>query len=170
MSCSPFTLWQMFGGRMWKRNTFLTAFAFPAMVSSVVFVLNFFVWNTVRRPGPRCIFDAVMSYSLHLFTQLGFIHCDSLHLHALNRCPVVWNINTACIPRRLFRVPKGAHDHSCGCERHSQRGRLHPQLYLILFTRTLHSPRSPDSSPTLVPTTSHRDPHWWHPPLWCRLY
>ena len=37
-------IYKMFRGKAWKRNTTLTAFAFPGTIYSVAFVLNLFVW------------------------------------------------------------------------------------------------------------------------------
>ena len=37
-------IYKMFRGKAWKRNTTLTAFAFPGTIYAVAFVLNLFVW------------------------------------------------------------------------------------------------------------------------------
>ena len=37
-------IYKMFRGKAWKRNTTLTAFAFPGTIYGVAFVLNLFVW------------------------------------------------------------------------------------------------------------------------------
>lgn len=37
-------VYKMFRGKAWKRNTTLTAFAFPGTIYGVAFVLNLFVW------------------------------------------------------------------------------------------------------------------------------
>lgn len=38
-------LYKMFKGKAWKRNTTLTAFAFPGTVYGIAFILNLFVWK-----------------------------------------------------------------------------------------------------------------------------
>jgi transmembrane 9 superfamily protein 2/4 len=38
-------LYKMFKGKAWKRNTLLTAFAFPGTIYSIAFVLNLYVWR-----------------------------------------------------------------------------------------------------------------------------
>lgn len=38
-------LYKMFKGKAWKRNTLLTAFAFPGTIYGIAFILNLFVWR-----------------------------------------------------------------------------------------------------------------------------
>lgn len=38
-------IYKMFAGKAWKRNTLLTAVAFPGSVCGAAFILNFFVWG-----------------------------------------------------------------------------------------------------------------------------
>lgn len=38
-------LYKMMGGKLWRRNTLLTAFLYPGVVFTVFFVVNLFVWS-----------------------------------------------------------------------------------------------------------------------------
>jgi transmembrane 9 superfamily protein 2/4 len=38
-------LYKMFGGKMWRRNTLLTAFLFPGVIFTIFFIVNLFVWG-----------------------------------------------------------------------------------------------------------------------------